>query len=148
MPITRGECVRAWVLRQLITDCARRGSRRKCRWMWRWERHRCASMHGSRPSIHRNNRHADNGFPQSLGRQGCSRFLMHKGHTNLGTTPKHCRSCHRDPVHLEVWSQRDLWRKCRTTQYCLVLHILPLSSLLGMRIPILLRWAIANQSQY
>ncbi len=30
LPVTRGEervCVRAWVLRHLITDCARRGSR-------------------------------------------------------------------------------------------------------------------------
>ena len=116
---------------------------------------RCrAPTHGSGVGSSSNHRHATNGTNQSLVLWGLSRFLMNKSHhTNPDTTPKHCRGCHKDQVRLEVCRQLVECPKWSgflgsTTQLRSLRHTAQSSSLLDMRIPIMLLLASANLLHY
>ena len=102
-----------------IMDCERRGTRGCCSCRQAW----CcrAKTRGSRRSRRTGSRRASNGTNQSWVLWGLSRLLMNKAHTNPGTTPKHCLTCHASQVRWQTCRRRRgfgcLHSRC-TTQCC------------------------------
>ena len=124
LPVTRGECARAWVLRQLITDCARRGSRCSRRFR-RAGPCRASALGSRRKCCSASRRRASNGKFRSSVLRGWSRFLMNKPHTNLGSTQKHCQACHRVQMRLGVCRQLvecHKWSNFASTKQLRSLH--------------------------
>ncbi len=146
LPVTRGEgCARAWVLRQLITDCARRGSRLCAPPTHGW---RCSA-----PTPGSSGRHLENCRPEW--RHPCrlpapedsSQAKVRRSPTSRWSIPINSPTHRVAQVHSQSSPRPHVSGRqhCRrTTQHRSALRIAQSSSLLDMRIPILLRLAIAN----